>query len=106
VLNSLQIDEQLLRQCKAKAEELVNDINQTSQEAAQNGLLDKEKYVIPPHLQNAFTCHSGCRISFPSIANRPSHILTHGLPPFPPPSATFLLPIKFPAPALPQTIHP
>jgi len=42
----------LVRQCKAKVEELVNDINKTSQEAAQNGLLDKEKYVIPPHLHD------------------------------------------------------
>ena len=28
------------------------DINKTSQEAAQRGLLDKEKYVIPPHLHD------------------------------------------------------
>jgi RNA-binding protein 25 len=48
----VQLDDQLIQQCKAKVEELVSDINRTSQEAAQNGLLDKEKYVIPPHLHD------------------------------------------------------
>ena len=30
----------------------MTDINKTSQEATQKGLLDKEKYVIPPHLHD------------------------------------------------------
>jgi hypothetical protein len=32
--------------------ELVTDINRKSQDAANNGLIDKEKYVIPPHLHD------------------------------------------------------
>lgn len=35
-----------------KLDELVADINRVSQDAANNGLLDKEKYVIPPHLHD------------------------------------------------------
>ena len=31
---------------------LINDINRVSQEAANSGLLDKERYVIPPHLHD------------------------------------------------------
>ncbi|KAF9781792.1 hypothetical protein BJ322DRAFT_1144605 [Thelephora terrestris] len=45
-------DEQLLQDCRTKVQTLVADINKTSQEAAQKGLLDKEKYVIPPHLHD------------------------------------------------------
>lgn len=45
-------DEQLLQACRTKVQTLVTDINKTSQEATQRGLLDKEKYVIPPHLHD------------------------------------------------------
>lgn len=42
----------MAQQAKAKVNELVEEINRTSQDAANNGLLDKEKYVIPPHLHD------------------------------------------------------
>jgi hypothetical protein len=42
----------MMQQAKTKVDELVNEINQQSQEAANSGLLDKEKYVIPPHLHD------------------------------------------------------
>jgi len=42
----------MMQQAKAKVDELVAEINQQSQEAANSGLLDKEKYVIPPHLHD------------------------------------------------------
>ncbi|KAG5221428.1 U1 snRNP-associated protein [Salix suchowensis] len=45
-------DEALNKQARAKIDELVADINRVSQDAANNGLLDKEKYVIPPHLHD------------------------------------------------------
>ncbi|KAJ3770488.1 hypothetical protein FB446DRAFT_692144 [Lentinula raphanica] len=45
-------DEEKNRQAKAKIDELVQRINKESQDAAENGLLDKEKYVIPPHLHD------------------------------------------------------
>ncbi|KAG2114182.1 uncharacterized protein F5147DRAFT_770173 [Suillus discolor] len=45
-------DEIMLQQAKIKVDELVAEINKQSQEAANNGLLDKEKYVIPPHLHD------------------------------------------------------
>jgi hypothetical protein len=41
-----------MRQSKQKLDELVADINRMSQDAANNGLIDKEKYVIPPHLHD------------------------------------------------------
>lgn len=41
-----------MRQAKARVDALLNDINKTSQDAANNGLIDKEKYVIPPHLHD------------------------------------------------------
>ncbi len=41
-----------MRQAKVKVDALLNDINKKSQEAASNGLLDREKYVIPPHLHD------------------------------------------------------
>lgn len=47
-----QADDEALRQAKAKVGALLSDINQKSQEAASNGLLDREKYVIPPHLHD------------------------------------------------------
>jgi RNA-binding protein 25 len=46
------VDEAQLKQSKAKLDELVADINRMSQDAANNGLIDKEKYVIPPHLHD------------------------------------------------------
>jgi RNA-binding protein 25 len=47
-----QADEAQMRQSKQKLDELVADINRMSQDAANNGLIDKEKYVIPPHLHD------------------------------------------------------
>ena len=41
-----------MRQAKAKVHELVDQINKTSLDATAQGLLDKEKYVIPPHLHD------------------------------------------------------
>ena len=35
-----------------RLDELVADINRVSQDAANNGLIDKEKYIIPPHLHD------------------------------------------------------
>ncbi|KAG6914797.1 hypothetical protein DXG01_015228 [Tephrocybe rancida] len=45
-------DDAQTAQSKAKLDELVADINRMSQDAANNGLIDKEKYVIPPHLHD------------------------------------------------------
>ncbi|KAI0754494.1 hypothetical protein C8Q80DRAFT_1094588 [Daedaleopsis nitida] len=45
-------DDEAVRQAKIKVDALLSDINQKSQEAAFNGLLDREKYVIPPHLHD------------------------------------------------------
>ena len=52
MLNTIQADDEVLRQSKAKVDELLSQINKTSEEAASNGLIDKEKYVIPPHLHD------------------------------------------------------
>jgi RNA-binding protein 25 len=41
-----------MQQSRAKVDELVTDIRKQSQDAATNGLIDKEKYVIPPHLHD------------------------------------------------------
>jgi RNA-binding protein 25 len=41
-----------LQTAKIHVSKLINDINRISQEAANNGLLDKERYVIPPHLHD------------------------------------------------------
>lgn len=41
-----------MQQAIAKVNEFVAEINRASQDAANNGLLDKEKYVIPPHLHD------------------------------------------------------
>lgn len=46
------MDEEATRQAKARVEALVTDIFRTSNEASSSGLLDKEKYVIPPHLHD------------------------------------------------------
>lgn len=35
-----------------RLDELVADINRVSQDAANSGLIDKEKYIIPPHLHD------------------------------------------------------
>ncbi|KAI0629778.1 hypothetical protein C8Q77DRAFT_1064858 [Trametes polyzona] len=45
-------DDELLRQAKARVDALLSDINKKSAEAASNGLIDREKYVIPPHLHD------------------------------------------------------
>ncbi|KZT12192.1 uncharacterized protein LAESUDRAFT_641758 [Laetiporus sulphureus 93-53] len=45
-------DEERLCHAKAKVDELLADINKQSQEAASQGLIDKEKYIIPPHLHD------------------------------------------------------
>ncbi|KAG7088885.1 hypothetical protein E1B28_012832 [Marasmius oreades] len=45
-------DEDKIKLAKLKIEKLVEDINRQSQDATNNGLLDKEKYVIPPHLHD------------------------------------------------------
>ncbi|KAI0060463.1 hypothetical protein BV25DRAFT_1827973 [Artomyces pyxidatus] len=45
-------DEEAMKQAQARVKALVDDIFRTSQEASSNGLLDKEKYVIPPHLHD------------------------------------------------------
>ncbi|KAL0064284.1 hypothetical protein AAF712_008728 [Marasmius tenuissimus] len=45
-------DEDKTKAAKAQIEKLVEDINKQSQDATNNGLLDKEKYVIPPHLHD------------------------------------------------------
>ncbi|ESK84800.1 hypothetical protein Moror_529 [Moniliophthora roreri MCA 2997] len=45
-------DEEKTKEAKAKIDRLVEDINKESQDATNNGLLDKEKYVIPPHLHD------------------------------------------------------
>ena len=41
-----------MRHAKAQVDALLGDIHQKSQEAASSGLLDREKYVIPPHLHD------------------------------------------------------
>lgn len=48
----MQADDAQKQQSKAKLDELVADINRMSQDAANNGLIDKEKYIIPPHLHD------------------------------------------------------
>ncbi|KAF9478212.1 hypothetical protein BDN70DRAFT_880274 [Pholiota conissans] len=46
------VEETKKQEAKAKIDELVADINRVSQDAANNGLIDKEKYIIPPHLHD------------------------------------------------------
>lgn len=41
-----------MKQSKAKVAELLADLNKKSQEATNSGLIDKEKYVVPPHLHD------------------------------------------------------
>ncbi|EIW52431.1 uncharacterized protein TRAVEDRAFT_75390 [Trametes versicolor FP-101664 SS1] len=45
-------DDEQVRQAKGRVDAMLNDINKKSQEAASNGLIDREKYVIPPHLHD------------------------------------------------------
>ncbi|KAI0823979.1 hypothetical protein BC628DRAFT_1323698 [Trametes gibbosa] len=45
-------DDELLRQAKGRVDAMLSDINKKSQEATSNGLIDREKYVIPPHLHD------------------------------------------------------
>ncbi|KAF7799421.1 hypothetical protein EIP86_010655 [Pleurotus ostreatoroseus] len=45
-------DEEATRKAKSRVDALLSDINKTSQDAANNGLIDKERYVIPPHLHD------------------------------------------------------
>ena len=42
----------MTRSAKARVDQFLADINKQSQEAASNGLIDKEKYIIPPHLHD------------------------------------------------------
>ncbi|KIY65020.1 hypothetical protein CYLTODRAFT_424707 [Cylindrobasidium torrendii FP15055 ss-10] len=46
------VDEQKKQASRQKLKELVDEINQTSEDAANKGLIDREKYVIPPHLHD------------------------------------------------------
>ncbi|KAF9525525.1 hypothetical protein CPB83DRAFT_909129 [Crepidotus variabilis] len=46
------IEEAKQKEAQSRVDELVADIIKFSQEAANNGLIDKEKYVIPPHLHD------------------------------------------------------
>jgi RNA-binding protein 25 len=48
----MQADDAQMQQSKSKVDALVAEINRTSLDAASNGLIDKEKYVIPPHLHD------------------------------------------------------
>ncbi len=50
--NPHQADDEAQRQAKVKVDALVGDIYKKSAEAASSGLLDREKYVIPPHLHD------------------------------------------------------
>ncbi|PPQ78720.1 hypothetical protein CVT25_010723 [Psilocybe cyanescens] len=45
-------EEAIKKEAKAKIDEYVADINRVSQDAANSGLIDKEKYIIPPHLHD------------------------------------------------------
>ncbi|KAF6755851.1 hypothetical protein DFP72DRAFT_303328 [Ephemerocybe angulata] len=45
-------EEQKKADSKKKIEQLVADINRVQQDAANSGLIDKEKYIIPPHLHD------------------------------------------------------
>ncbi|KAF9568771.1 hypothetical protein CPC08DRAFT_732474 [Agrocybe pediades] len=49
---STDAEEVKVKEAKGKIDELVADINRVSQDAANNGLIDKEKYIIPPHLHD------------------------------------------------------
>ncbi|KIO02958.1 hypothetical protein M404DRAFT_638155, partial [Pisolithus tinctorius Marx 270] len=46
------VDEAKVQEALQKITSLVEDINRSSQDAANRGLIDKERYVIPPHLHD------------------------------------------------------
>ena len=50
--NLHQADDEAQRQARLRVDALLGDINKKSAEAASSGLLDREKYVIPPHLHD------------------------------------------------------
>ncbi|KAJ3521934.1 hypothetical protein NMY22_g12103 [Coprinellus aureogranulatus] len=45
-------EERRKEEAKKKVQQHLADINKIQQEAANNGLIDKEKYIIPPHLHD------------------------------------------------------
>ncbi|KAF8349387.1 hypothetical protein F5887DRAFT_1070714 [Amanita rubescens] len=45
-------DEELTQKAKEKIDGLLADIKRISEDAASSGLIDREKYVIPPHLHD------------------------------------------------------
>ncbi|KAM6494263.1 hypothetical protein JOM56_010624 [Amanita muscaria] len=49
---STNVDEERTQKAKEKIDELVADIKKLSEDAANNGLIDREKYIIPPHLHD------------------------------------------------------
>ncbi|KAJ7599897.1 hypothetical protein C8J56DRAFT_909077 [Mycena floridula] len=49
---STDADEVLSKASKTKVDALIKEINLKSQQAADSGLIDKEKYIIPPHLHD------------------------------------------------------
>ncbi|KAF8635853.1 hypothetical protein AX15_000045 [Amanita polypyramis BW_CC] len=46
------VDEEQTQKAKEKIDELLADIKRISEDAANSGLIDREKYVIPPHLHD------------------------------------------------------
>lgn len=48
----VQADDAQMQSAKMKVNALVDDIIRKSQDATSNGLIDREKYVIPPHLHD------------------------------------------------------
>ncbi|KAF9028542.1 hypothetical protein BDZ89DRAFT_951230 [Hymenopellis radicata] len=46
------LDEAKKKESKSRIAALVDQINKTSEDAANQGLIDREKYVIPPHLHD------------------------------------------------------
>jgi hypothetical protein len=51
-MHRFQDEEKRKEDSKKKIEKYVADINQVQQDAANSGLIDKEKYIIPPHLHD------------------------------------------------------
>ncbi|KIY52440.1 hypothetical protein FISHEDRAFT_35244 [Fistulina hepatica ATCC 64428] len=46
------VEEARVQEAKIKIDELLKEINQVSQEAVEKGLIDKERFVVPPHLHD------------------------------------------------------
>lgn len=46
------VDEEQTQKAKEKIDALLTDIKRISEDAANSGLIDREKYVIPPHLHD------------------------------------------------------